>query len=124
MSEEDKFIDNQDGTITDTKTTLMWVREDAWQTEAKWFTWDEAHELGGNFNGNKFAGYQDWRLPIEDEIITLYNPETTNQDKYDKEIHLASIFPPGSQATVWLKGESGQDGTIFDFKNGEFRPLY
>jgi len=27
-------------------------------------------------------------------------------------------------ATVWLIGESGHEGTLFDFKNGEFRPLY
>ena len=33
-------------------------------------------------------------------------------------------IPSGGLATVWLKGESGHEGTLFDFKNGEFRPLY
>jgi hypothetical protein len=75
-------------------------------------------------NGIKFCGFNDWRLPIEDEIRTLYNPEAINQDKYEKETHLEIAFPPGGQATVWLKGDGGSYGTLFDFKNGEVRPLY
>ena len=124
MSDPERFKDNQDGTLTDTKTTLMWLREDGWQREAKWFTWDEAHEFSIYMNGIKFCGFQDWRLPVEDEIRTLYNPEVTNHDKYEKENHLESAFPPGGQSTVWLKGEGGSYGSLFDFKNGEVRPLY
>ena len=124
MSDPNRFIDNQDGTVTDTETTLMWLREDGWQREAKWFTWDEAHELGINMNRSKFCSFQDWRLPLEDEILTIYNPEVINHDKYEKEMHLATAFPPGGQATVWLKGEGGSYGTLFDFKNGEIRPIY
>ena len=124
MTEKERFIDNQDGSITDSTTQLMWVKEDGWQTEGKWFSWDEAYDLGHHFNGIKFCNFQDWRLPIPDEIETLYHEETSNQDKYGKEIHLFPIFPPGVQATVWLRGDSGQDGAIFDFKNGELRTLY
>ena len=124
MAEKERFIDNQDGTITDSKTELMWMREDAWQKEAKWYTWDEAAELASYFNDIKFAGFQDWRLPMEEEIQSLYYSEASNQDKYGKEIHLFETFPSGGLATVWLKGESGHEGTLFDFKNGEFRSLY
>ena len=124
MSESDRFIDNQDGTLTDTQTTLTWFREDGWQREAKWFTWDEAHDLAIDMNNIKFFIFQDWRLPLEDEIRTLYNPEVINHDKYEKENHLDTVFPPGGQSTVWLKGEGGSYGTLFDFKNGEVRPIY
>ena len=124
MSESDRFIDNQDGTLTDTQTTLTWFLEDGWQREAKWFTWDEAHELAVDMNNLKFCGFQDWRLPLEDEIRTLYNPIVINHDKYEKQNHLDTIFPPGGQSTVWLKGEGGSYGTLFDFKNGEVRPIY
>ena len=61
---------------------------------------------------------------ILEEIQSLYYSEASNQDKYGKEIHLFEAFPSGGLATVWLKGESGHEGTLFDFKNGEFRPLY
>jgi hypothetical protein len=53
----------------------MWMQEDAWQKEAKWFTWDEAIELANYFNGIKLGGFQDWRLPTEesqtDSIISV-----------------------------------------------------
>ena len=124
MSESDRFIDNQDGTLTDTQTTLTWFLEDGWQREAKWFTWDEAHDLVVDMNNLKFCSFQDWRLPLEEEIRTLYNPEVINHDKYENENHLDTVFPAGGQSTVWLKGEGGSYGTLFDFKNGEVRPIY
>ena len=124
MLKKERFIDNQDGTMTDSTTELVWMQEDAWQKEAKWFTWDEAIELANYFNSIKLGGFQDWRLPTEEEIQSLYHEKASNQDKYGKEIHLWPAFPSGGLATVWLKGESGQEGIIFDFKNGEFRPMY
>ena len=124
MPNSNRFKDNQDGTLTDTQTTLMWFREDGWQREGKWFSWDEAKDWYIDMNGIKFCGFQDWKLPNEDEILTLYNPEEINRDKYGKEIYLETIFPPGCQATVWLLGESGHEAPIFDFKNGEIRRLY
>jgi len=124
MSAKERFIDNQDGSVTDSKTNLMWMKEDGWQSQAKWFTWDEALELVHYFNSLKFCSFQDWRMPSHEEIVTIYGEEASNQDKYGKEIHLFPVFPSGGQATVWLKGESGQEGTLFDFKNKEFRPLY
>ncbi len=124
MSDPNRFKDNQDGTLTDTQTTLMWFREDGWQRDSKWFSWDEAKDLYILMNGIKFGGFQDWKLPNEDEILTLYNPEEINKDKYGNDIYLETVFPPGGQATIWLQGEQGHEGTIFDFKNGETRPLY
>ena len=124
MLKKERFIDNQDGTMTDSTTELVWMQEDAWQKEAKWFTWDEAADLVHDLNNIKLGGFQDWRLPTEEEIQSLYLEKASNQDKYGKEIHLWPAFPSGGLATVWLKGESGQEGIIFDFKNGEFRPLY
>ena len=124
MLKKERFIDNQDGTITDSTTELVWMQEDAWQKEAKWFTWDEAADLVHDLNNIKLGGFQDWRLPTEEEIQSLYHEKASNQDKYGKEIHLWPAFPSGGLATVWLKGESGQEGILFDFKNGEFRPLF
>ena len=124
MLKKERFIDNQDGTITDSTTELVWMQEDAWQKEAKWFTWDEAADLVHDLNNTKLGGFQDWRLPTEEEIQSLYHEKASNQDKYGKEIHLWPAFPSGGLATVWLKGEAGHEGTLFDFKNGEFRPMY
>ena len=124
MPNSNRFKDNQNGTITDTQTALTWTQEDGWQKEGRWFSWDEAKEWAGDISYVKFGDTQDWRLPDEEEILTLYNLEVTNKDKYGSDIHLDPVFPPGCQATVWLKSEQGHEGTLFDFKNGETRHLY
>ena len=54
MSNSNRFVDNQDGTLTDTKTTLMWVQEDGWQREGKWFSWDDAKDWAIDMSGIKF----------------------------------------------------------------------
>jgi len=68
------YIDNGDGTVTDTHTGLMWMRCAMGQTwdvsgcqgEARNYTWDMAKKLR-----HTFAGYEDWRLPDIDELMTL-----------------------------------------------------
>lgn len=125
MNSPARFIDNNDGSITDKTTGLTWTREDSWQSEAKWFTWDEAVEYYRHLNHIRFCGYADWRLPAREEALSLYDPDAVNQDKYDSEIHLDPVFPAGSLPTIWINEElSGNDGTILDFRNGEIRPLY
>ncbi len=124
MPDSKRFIDNQNGTITDTQTTLIWMREDGWQKEGRWFSWDEAKQWGIDLGCLQFADLRDWKLPTEDEILTLYNLEEINKDKYGNDIHLETIFPAGPQATVWLKSEQGHEGSLFDFKNGEIRHLH
>lgn len=61
---EDTYIDNGDGTITDTSTGLMWLAEDSsspmdWQEALSW-----CEDL-------EFAGYDDWRLPDVKELQSL-----------------------------------------------------
>jgi len=126
MAEADKqFTDNGDGSITDATNGLIWAKEDSWQVDAKWFTWDEAIEYAKHLNYIKHAGYQDWRLPLEEEVKTIYSGEWENSDKYNAKTGLAPVFPQGALPTIWLKDDSGgHDGTIFDFRNGEVRPLY
>jgi hypothetical protein len=65
---EPRFIDNEDGTITDRLTGLMWV-QDALVTEgaADWFT---ALDICNNL---EFAGYDDWRLPNIVEMSSLFD---------------------------------------------------
>lgn len=63
-----RFVDNQDGTVTDTQTNLMWVKN-GWRLDfVSALTWPEAVEKCRNF---KLGGHTDWRLSSLDEWKTL-----------------------------------------------------
>ncbi len=71
------YVDNGDGTITDTRTGLMWEKlsDDGTIHDKDWeYLWTEA--LVGKIaqlNQASFAGYNDWRLPNVNELLTLVN---------------------------------------------------
>jgi hypothetical protein len=52
-----ELIDNNDGTITDTDTGLMWLQD---ANVSGLLTWSEAKSWVDNLS---YAGYDDWRLP-------------------------------------------------------------
>lgn len=64
-SPEVRFFDNQDGTVTDTCTGLMWQQE----TAPGMFTWQEA--LDYCENDLRLAEYEDWRLPDIRELQSI-----------------------------------------------------
>lgn len=79
------FVNNGDGTITDTSTTLMW---EVLTDDGSIHDWDDfSYQWAGAFgkiedlNEMAFAGHNDWRVPNIRELQTLlnysaYNPAT------------------------------------------------
>lgn len=74
----DGYIEHDDGTVTDTKTQLMWMQCAQGQVEAECegvvlqFTWDLAMRIPDTLNQRGgFAGYTDWRLPTKQELQSL-----------------------------------------------------
>jgi cysteine-rich repeat protein len=72
------YVDNGDGTITDTNTGLMWEKLSRdleihdWDTT---YTWDDAFAVKVlTLNqGVGFAGHTDWRMPNIKELISIVN---------------------------------------------------
>lgn len=71
----EQYIDHGDGTITDTKTGLMWKRcseglsgVNCEEGRTEQYKWDDAVK---RFKDVEYAGYADWRLPTIDELKTL-----------------------------------------------------
>jgi len=85
---EIRFTDNNDGTITDNLTGLMW--EQVPDTTAK--TWANALTYANN---STLASYNDWRLPNRNEIMSLHNFSEYRND-------------------MWLNGQ-GFTGIQFDY---------
>ncbi len=67
-SQDKRFIDNGDLTITDTKTGYMWMKEDSYQYKGHWLSWFEASDYIEEINQERFADYLDWRLPTIKEL--------------------------------------------------------
>lgn len=72
-----RYRNNGDGTVTDVKTGLMWKRcmegrsgEHCEIGQSATGTWNEAMKKFGV--GTSFAGYDDWRMPTIDELLTLH----------------------------------------------------
>ena len=85
-----RFINNGDGTVTDGETNLVWQKDPAPER----ITWPEAQEYIDQLNDEGFAGYNDWRLPAKEELLTLMLSEETS-----KRLYLDPIF--GSQRCFW-----------------------
>ncbi len=58
------FIDNNDGTVTDQATGLMWQQVDDGNT----YNWKDALAYATN---NELAGYTDWRVPNTKELQSI-----------------------------------------------------
>lgn len=70
------YVNNGDGTITDTQTGLMWevISDDgSIHDRDNVYTWSAAFTRVGQLNTDVFAGYSDWRLPNRSELISLQN---------------------------------------------------
>jgi hypothetical protein len=59
----DPFIDNNNDTVTDKSTGLVWQKGDSFHDVKKGMNWYEALEYITSKNSEKFAGHDNWRLP-------------------------------------------------------------
>lgn len=116
MSEESKirFIDNGDGTVTDTETNLMWKQTDAMQELNKWTNWHEAQDYIRDLNAKLFLGHADWRMPALKEAESLYDAtqkqHIRDMDRF--EIFIDPVFTPGGGHTTWTSSERPHGGAI------------
>ncbi len=82
------YVDNHDGTVSDTATGLMWQQD----TPVIEMTWDEALSYCESLN---LAGYTDWRLPTKKELRSLLD-----YSRYGPAID-TSYFPDTFSSFYW-----------------------
>lgn len=129
----DRYRDNGDGTVTDVKTGLQWMRcsmGQTWQNdgcvgEAKAYTWDEAMALAKTVD---FAGHADWRLPTREELESLVycssgKPKAWNEtiDSCEGDYHkptLVSVAFPNSSKDYWSSSVIGDYAWVVAFNGG------
>lgn len=103
----DTFTDNNDGTVTDQKTGLMWQQKDT-----SGLTWEQALTYCENL---VLAGHDDWRLPNAKELRSISDESLANPSIDTK------YFPTAKAAFYWtsttLAGNTARAWYI-DFKSG------
>ena len=107
-SADKRFKDNGDKTITDTKTGLMWMKEDSYLYSGHWANWFESIQFIKKINKDGFANQYDWQLPTVKQLTTLYEMSKTNSKVLGKgmNIHIDSIFSKEGSASLWSIEES------------------
>jgi hypothetical protein len=116
------LVDNEDGTITDTKTGLMWQKNYFAPT-----CWKGAFcEL----EDMTLAGYTDWRLPTHKELLSIVDNSSSNPSINE------TYFPNTASSNYWTSDNEDESdppqcvdcyeimiswahGYSIDFSNGE-----
>jgi hypothetical protein len=102
-----RFVDNGDGTVTDTKTRLMWAAKD----NGSPIHWEDAFSYCQNYGG---GGHTDWRMPTLAELESLYNFEEKNKRGY----HITQLIET-SAASLWASETRGFKAARFNFTYGK-----
>lgn len=112
------LVDNGDGTITDPNSGLMWKKSDAWIDTHKFYTWMAHREYVDKINKEKFAGYENWRIPSKAEALTLFDKDKECMDKNGTLFPLDPIFEAGGASNTWITECSDEKIIRFDGKIG------
>ncbi len=104
------FTDNDDETVTDNATGLMWQQNDDGNTR----DWENALSYAENLT---LAGYSDWRLPSAKELQSIVDytrcPDVTNSPAIDPTFNTTTFNDPegnpGQYGYYWT-GTSHLDG--------------
>ena len=105
LSSDGKFVDHRNGTVTDTKTGLMWTWEDSYVHLGRYLNWEQSRSY---VNKLRTGGYSDWRLPTVAELKEIYEIKKSNTDKDGDIIHIDPIFSSGGTFWNWSSEEQGK----------------
>lgn len=107
VTASDRFVNNNDGTVTDTKTGLMWAAQD----NGKIVNWHTASSYIQNYSG---GGYTDWRMPTLSELASLYDPKLKNKHGY----HVTNLIGISAQS-CWASDTRNGKAARFNFTYGQ-----
>ena len=96
------LLDNGDGTLTETKTRLMWTQKDSYADLGKCLNWYQAKSYVENL---KTGGHTDWRLPKVFEYGMIYDNTQENNMAWDHDpaqpLGLSKQFAEGAAYWYW-----------------------
>lgn len=118
------WIKYKDGSAKDTRTNLMWMARDFRIIERRQPTsWDEANSWVEKINEEKYAGFNDWRLPTIEEFEAIYK-EDGKQLAYDRKENFKlgnpDAFESGGGYGFWSNEQMGIESARYFFFLGGY----
>ena len=118
---ENIFVDNGDGTVTCEVQGLMWCKTDSMNDLKKWVNYQDSGDYVRELREKKYAGYDNWRLPEKDEMLTLFDKKFENVDQFGKTIHISDQFTSGGGFSMIALNVTGRMRTwVLNIRDGEF----
>ena len=107
-----RFIAYDNGTVLDTRTSLMWASKD----NGRNINWQDAKNYCDNYRGGDYTG---WRMPTQDELAGLYdNSKSYKATKLDYNVHLTELIKL-STSYSWASETRGSEAASFFFQDGQ-----
>jgi hypothetical protein len=111
IGKDGRFIAYDDGTVLDTRTSLMWAAKD----NGSDIKWANAKSYCENYRG---GGYSDWRMPTQDELAGLYDrSKSYKATQLHYNIYLTE-FIKLSTCCPWASETRGSEAAVFNFLYG------
>ncbi|MBN2382539.1 DUF1566 domain-containing protein [bacterium] len=110
-----RFIDNGDGTITDTQTQLMWTKKDSFLELNKGLNWEDSKKYVIEL---QTGGYSDWRMPTRDEAKSLFNHSFSNKSD-TSEAYISPLFTKSFAYYCWTSETDDLDAYAFNTRLGD-----
>ena len=107
-SNNPRFQDNKNGTVTDLESKLIWFQLDSYQTRKQWINWHKAQDYIRELNETEFGGASNWRLPTRKELAALFDEKQSIPWNYywtKNELHIDPIFGK-SHCCYWSSEEA------------------
>jgi hypothetical protein len=112
----DRFVNNGNGTVTDTQTGLMWAAMDNGSN----VDWYGALRYCETYRG---GGYRDWRMPTLDELAGLHDSSLTGYNVQCGSPYWVKLTN-SIQITcgcIWASEKRGSDAAQFSFSGNGYR---
>ncbi|MEE9910168.1 MAG: DUF1566 domain-containing protein [Deltaproteobacteria bacterium] len=105
-----QFVNNEDGTVTDRKTGLMWQKSYDIKENIR-----EVRNQVDLQNKNKFAGYSDWRIPTLTEIGSLMEKKPSAKLNSGRQSYLDAIFDARSYCWYLWSADRSPEGYLLAY---------
>jgi hypothetical protein len=113
---DNKFVNNEDGTVSDQKTGLMWLRSYEIRETVL-----EVKQYIEQLNKKKLAGYVDWRIPTLSEIASIVEIKPSGKMDSGRQSYLDAVFDAKPYCWYLWSADRSAEGYLLVYigeKNG------